>query len=81
MSSPSKIFPYLYIGSFSNAQNKELLRDLSINYVISIGNNVKEYYPHLFDYLLFPVNDDDLEVVEIYHVFEETTKFIKKKYE
>lgn len=34
---PSKLFPNLYVGSFEDAQNEDLILDLEITHIVSVG--------------------------------------------
>ncbi|EDO16458.1 hypothetical protein Kpol_1066p23 [Vanderwaltozyma polyspora DSM 70294] len=37
---PSKILPHLYLGSLEHTHSQELLRNLGINYIVSVGENL-----------------------------------------
>lgn len=47
----------LYIGDELVANNKKLLIDLNIKYIIVVGLELKAFYPDIFGYLSIPVRD------------------------
>ena len=49
-SSPSEIFPYLYLGSVGAAMHKSNLQSLGITHVLSVADNITPRFPDLFTY-------------------------------
>ncbi len=54
---PSQIFPWLYLGSYRNACDKEDLKDLNITYILNCATECYDYYPNDFHYCHLQIND------------------------
>ena len=57
------IFPNLYISNYSTTTNKELLKSLSINTIITALPTFNPPYPELFNYIHVPLYDDTTETI------------------
>ena len=58
-SPPTHIIDNIYLGSAFNAANYKLLKELDINVIINVTNEISNYYPKDFDYFCFPIDDSD----------------------
>jgi hypothetical protein len=45
MSGPSKIFPNFYVGSFEHAENEDIVIDLEITHILSVGSGALTSVP------------------------------------
>ncbi|KAI1301713.1 Dual specificity protein phosphatase 8 [Halotydeus destructor] len=59
---PTKILPFLYLGSQNDSMNKQLLRDLNITYELNVSNSCpKSEFVAEASFLRIPVNDNYTE--------------------
>ena len=73
---PSKIFNWLYLGSYQNACNNNDLKDLKINYILNCAAECQnKNYPEI-NY--FKVKINDLPNFNISLFFNKTNEFINK---
>ena len=77
---PSRILPYMYLGSLAHANNPELLRALGIRRVLSIGEPVS-WEPETIqewgrEYLMFIDNVQDNGVKSLTQEFDRCSEFI-----
>lgn len=79
---PSRILPYMYLGSLAHANNPELLKALGIRRVLSIGEPVS-WTPEVIqewgrDHLMFIDNVQDNGVDSLTQEFDRCSEFIGK---
>ena len=75
-SHPSKIFNWLYLGSYQNACNIKDLKDLKINYILNCAVECQnKNYP---DIIYFQAKINDLPNFNISIFFQKTNNFIQK---
>ncbi|OBA25159.1 phosphatases II [Hanseniaspora valbyensis NRRL Y-1626] len=68
---PSQILEYLYLGSLKHANNLNLLKDLKINCVISVGEKLSWLNEHGFNVEKIESNNVDIyksENMTVYHI-------------
>ena len=68
---PSQILEYLYLGSLKHANNLNLLKDLKINCVISVGEKLSWLNEHDFSVEKIESNNVDIyksENMTVYHI-------------
>lgn len=73
---PSKLLPFLYLGSAQNSFNLEQLLMLNISCIVNMAIEVDNFYPEHFDYCKCDLMDNEFSDVSTY--FEETYQFIEK---
>ena len=56
-SHPSQIFPWLFLGSYRNACDKEDLKELNITYILNCAIECYNHYPKDFHYCHIKLND------------------------
>ncbi|KRZ18292.1 Protein phosphatase Slingshot -like protein 1, partial [Trichinella zimbabwensis] len=76
MDKPSKIFPYLYLGTEWNASNWEELIHNNVGFILNVTREVDNFFPGMFHYLKISISDD--ESTELLKFWDETFKFIAK---
>ena len=73
---PSKIFNWLYLGSYQNACNLKDLKDLKINYILNCAAECQnKNYPDI-DYYQVKINDFPNFNISLF--FKKTNEFINK---
>ncbi|GMS86707.1 hypothetical protein PENTCL1PPCAC_8882, partial [Pristionchus entomophagus] len=72
---PSRIFPYLYLGSEWNASNWDELQANNVGYILNMTQEVDNFFPHRFVYRKVWV-DDEAGTPLLSH-WNATNKFIK----
>ncbi|KRY60559.1 Protein phosphatase Slingshot -like protein 2 [Trichinella britovi] len=76
MDKPSKIFPYLYLGTEWNASNWDELIHNNVGFILNVTREVDNFFPGMFHYLKISISDD--ESTELLKFWDETFKFIAK---
>ena len=76
---PQNIIDNIYIGSAHNAANFNLLEENNIKLIINMTNEITNYYPDIYIYKQFGLNDnnkDDIEryLNDTYNIIEEFNK-------
>lgn len=83
---PSRILPYMYLGNLGHANNPELLRELGITRILSVGENlswpdeVKRKLDWPSDNLLMIDRVQDNGVDPLWDEFDRCLKFIGKSF-
>ena len=73
---PSKIFSWLYLGSYQNACNSKDLKDLKIGYVLNCAAECEN--KNFADIIYFQVKLNDFPNFNISSFFKKTNEFINK---
>ena len=73
---PSKIFNWLYLGSYRNACDKQEIRDIGINYVLNCAIECMESFPVGVKYCHLKLND--MPSFRIIPYLEKATSFINQ---
>ena len=73
---PSKIFDWLYLGSYRNACDKKEIKELGINYVLNCAVECLESFPVGVKYCHLKLNDSPF--FKIIPHFEKATSFINQ---
>ena len=47
----------LYLSGYMAAEDLEQLNKNNITHIVTVSGGMKPKYPHLFDYLVLPIND------------------------
>ena len=71
---PSKIFEWLYLGSYRNACDKQEIKDIGINYVLNCAIECMESFPSGVKYCHLKLND--MPSFKIIPYLEKATSFI-----
>jgi len=81
MSHPTRIYPFLFLGSHKEAVDKGVLHGLGITHVIALGDNLTTAFAQAqkqgistFEFKVFDVQDDPQANIKQY--FDEAVKFI-----
>ncbi|GMR44141.1 hypothetical protein PMAYCL1PPCAC_14336 [Pristionchus mayeri] len=72
---PSRIFPYLYLGSEWNASNWDELQANNVGYILNMTQEVDNFFPHRFVYKKIWVADE--AGTPLLSHWNATNKFIK----
>ncbi|GMS91795.1 hypothetical protein PENTCL1PPCAC_13970, partial [Pristionchus entomophagus] len=72
---PSRIFPYLYLGSEWNASNWDELQANNVGYILNMTQEVDNFFPHRFVYRKVWVEDE--AGTPLLSHWNATNKFIK----
>jgi protein phosphatase slingshot len=75
-SHPTKIFDWLYLGSYNNATNKKELEYVDIKYILNCATECKNLFSE--DFVYKKLNLSDLCETKIDAHFEEAFEFINK---
>jgi protein-tyrosine phosphatase len=70
-----EVYDNIYVGNISTAYNKDKLKELGINNVITAISGMPEIYPEEFNYML--VDALDIQQQDMRPMFDDTSKFIK----
>ena len=73
---PSKIFNWLYLGSYRNACDKQEIKDIGINYVLNCALECMDNFPAEVKYCHLKLND--LPTFKITPHLEKATSFINQ---
>ena len=73
---PSKIFNWLFLGSYRNACNKQEIKDIGINYVLNCAIECMESFPAGIKYCHLKLSDSPS--FKIIHYLEKATSFINQ---
>ena len=73
---PSKIFNWLFLGSYRNACNLKEIKDLGINYVLNCAVECIDSFPPEVNYCHLKLND--MPSFRIIAFFERATNFLNK---
>ena len=73
---PSKIFNWLYLGSYRNACDKQEIKDIGINYVLNCAIECMESFPTGVKYRHLKLND--MPSFKIIPHLEKATSFINQ---
>lgn len=63
LSDPNFIIDNIYLGSAYNAANYYTLKNINIDIIINVTNEITNYFPNYFEYKRYPVydnNEDDI---------------------
>lgn len=74
-----EVYDNIYVGNISTAYNKDKLKELGINNVITAISGMSEIYPNDFNYML--VDALDIQQQDMRPMFDNTSKFIKDSLE
>jgi dual specificity phosphatase 12 len=74
-SKPAQILPGLFIGTLKHSLNKNLLFDLDITHILSVGEGMDEEFPFEFEYHIVDILD--MEDQNILKHFNKCYKFIE----
>ncbi|KAF1993701.1 dual specificity protein phosphatase-like protein PPS1 [Amniculicola lignicola CBS 123094] len=81
---PSRILPYMYLGNLGHANNPELLRELGITRILSVGESLswsedmKRNLQWRAENLMYIDRVQDNGVDSLWHEFDRCLKFIEK---
>ena len=56
---PSHIIDNIYLGNAYNAANYEILKEMDIDCIINITNNIPNYYEDYFEYITYRIKDNN----------------------
>ncbi|CAE1294892.1 SSH [Acanthosepion pharaonis] len=76
MDAPSKIFPYLYLGSEWNASNYDELEENGVKYILNVSREIDNFFPEKYHYM--NVREFDNEQSDLMKHWKRTYEFIKK---
>ena len=74
--SVDNIIENIYIGNYSAASNKNLLKELGITHILICGKNLEGFFPNDFKYNYIPLYDS--EYTKITKYFPESNDFIEE---
>lgn len=66
----------LFIGNYNTAKNKSTLQKNNIQYILSVGNNMKDLYPDSYKYMKIEIESQNNECSEILFNFRNTYEYI-----
>jgi len=75
----SKILDSLYLGSYADAKNQNLLISLGITHIVTVGVELRPIFPTSFKYFYIPAFDSPEYKLNVY--FDEAADFIHKAIE
>jgi len=77
---PAEIEDRLYLGSYSNTYDKDLLERYNIKYILNLAKPLcKDHFPDIIEYKSFGVETYLKDRKDLLNVLDESLKFIEEK--
>ncbi|ARF11356.1 dual specificity phosphatase [Klosneuvirus KNV1] len=73
----NEVIPNLWLGNCKSAYNHSFLKKYNIKYIITIMDEFDEKFKYNdINYLVIPLKDSDICYIDMFPIFEKTSKFI-----